>query len=130
MSKYNLSPDEESLARELFFDLGYDNYSTLETYLRSGQSNKDVKVRTRTKEARRQKAERSVVDEKQPEAPKKRGRPKRDPNAPKATYQLSTKERARRAATKRVNAAKRRAAKDEQRPQKTNVATPANSKKR
>ena len=51
------------------------------------------------------------MDEKQPEAPKKRGRPKRDPNAPKATYNLSTKERARRAATKRVNAAKRRAAK-------------------
>ena len=47
----------------------------------------------------------------QREAPKKRGRPKRDPNAPKATYQLSTKERARRAATKRVNAAKRRAQK-------------------
>ncbi len=43
MSKYNLSPEEESLARELFFDLGYDNYSTLETYLRSGQSNRDVK---------------------------------------------------------------------------------------
>ena len=43
MSKYNLSPSEEALARELYFDLGYDNYSTLETYLRSGQSNKDVK---------------------------------------------------------------------------------------
>ena len=45
------------------------------------------------------------------QAPKKRGRPKKDPNAPKATYNLSTKERARRAATKRVNAAKKRAAK-------------------
>ena len=45
------------------------------------------------------------------EAPKRRGRPKKDPNAPKATYNLSTRERARRAATKRVNAAKRRAAK-------------------
>ena len=43
MSKYNLSPEEESLARELYFDLGYDDFSTLETYLRSGQSNKDVK---------------------------------------------------------------------------------------
>ena len=42
MSKYNLSPDEESLARELFFDLGYDDFSTLETYLRSNQSNRDV----------------------------------------------------------------------------------------
>ena len=51
------------------------------------------------------------MDDQPTEAPKKRGRPKRDPNAPKATYQLSTKERARRAATKRVNAAKRRAAK-------------------
>ena len=51
------------------------------------------------------------MDDKPTEAPKKRGRPKRDPNAPKATYQLSTKERARRAATKRVNAAKKRAAK-------------------
>ncbi|MEC7419805.1 MAG: hypothetical protein VX659_07055, partial [Pseudomonadota bacterium] len=45
------------------------------------------------------------------QAPKKRGRPKKDPNAPKATYNLSTKERARRAATKRVNAAKKRAEK-------------------
>ena len=43
MSKYNLSPEEESLARELYFDLGYDDFSTLETYLRSSQSNKDVK---------------------------------------------------------------------------------------
>ena len=51
------------------------------------------------------------MDDKPAEAPKRRGRPKRDPNAPKATYNLSTKERARRAATKRVNAAKRRAAK-------------------
>ena len=40
-----------------------------------------------------------------------RKRPKKDPNAPKATYNLSTRERARRAATKRVNAAKKRAAK-------------------
>ena len=56
-------------------------------------------------------AEKPVEEEKQQEAPRKRGRPKRDPNAPKATYQLSTKERARRAATKRVNAAKRRAQK-------------------
>ena len=56
-------------------------------------------------------AEKPVVEEKQPVAPKKRGRPKKDPNAPKATYNLSTKERARRAATKRVNAAKKRAEK-------------------
>ena len=45
------------------------------------------------------------------EAPKRRGRPKKDPNAPKATYNLSTKERARRAATKRDNAAKKPAEK-------------------
>ena len=52
------------------------------------------------------------MEEKQPDQPKrKRGRPKKDPNAPKATYNLSTRERARRAATKRVNAAKKRAAK-------------------
>ena len=51
------------------------------------------------------------MDDQQQAAPKKRGRPKRDPNAPKATYNLSTKERARRAATKRVNAAKKRAEK-------------------
>tara|TARA_R100000995_G_scaffold33711_1_gene15217 strand:+ start:103 stop:312 length:210 start_codon:yes stop_codon:yes gene_type:complete len=43
MSKYNLSPEEESLARELYFDLGYDDFSTLETYLRGSQSNRDVK---------------------------------------------------------------------------------------
>jgi len=43
--------------------------------------------------------------------PKKAGRPKRDPNAPKATYNLSVKERARRAAQKKLNGAKRRAAK-------------------
>ena len=40
---YNLTKEEEALARTLFFDLGYDNYSTMETYLRSNQSNKDVK---------------------------------------------------------------------------------------
>ena len=51
------------------------------------------------------------MDDQQQSAPKKRGRPKKDPNAPKATYNLSTRERARRAATKRVNAAKRRAVK-------------------
>ena len=39
------------------------------------------------------------------------GRPKKDPNAPKATYNLSVKERARRAAQKKLNGAKRRAAK-------------------
>tara|TARA_R100001510_G_C7545790_1_gene131495 strand:+ start:460 stop:678 length:219 start_codon:yes stop_codon:yes gene_type:complete len=42
MSKYNLSPTEEALARELYFDLGYDDFSTMETYLRSNQSNRDV----------------------------------------------------------------------------------------
>ena len=45
------------------------------------------------------------------ETPKKRGRPKKDPNAPKSTYQLSTRERARRAAQKRINSAKKKAAK-------------------
>ena len=40
---YNLTKEEEALARELYFDLGYDDFSTLETYLRSKQSNKDVK---------------------------------------------------------------------------------------
>jgi hypothetical protein len=42
MANYNLTKAEEALARTLFFDLGRDNYTTLETYLRSGQSNKDV----------------------------------------------------------------------------------------
>ena len=50
------------------------------------------------------------MDDQPTEAPKS-GVDLKDPNAPKATYNLSTKERARRAATKRVNAAKRRAAK-------------------
>ena len=36
------------------------------------------------------------------------GRPKKDPDAPKATYNLSVKERARRAVQKKLNAAKRR----------------------
>ena len=40
---YNLTKEEEALARELYFDLGYDDFLTLETYLRSNQSNKDVK---------------------------------------------------------------------------------------
>ena len=39
------------------------------------------------------------------------GRPKKDPSAPKASYNLSVKERARRAAQKKLNGAKRRAAK-------------------
>ena len=42
MASYNLTKAEEALARTLFFDLGRDNYTTLETYLRSNQSNKDV----------------------------------------------------------------------------------------
>ena len=42
MANYNLTKAEEALARTLFFDLGRDNYTTLETYLRSSQSNKDV----------------------------------------------------------------------------------------
>jgi hypothetical protein len=42
MANYGLSKTEEALARELFFDLGRDDYTTLETYLRSGQSNRDV----------------------------------------------------------------------------------------
>ena len=41
------------------------------------------------------------MEDKQDQAPKKRGRPKKDPNAPKAAYNLSTKERARRATQKR-----------------------------
>ena len=44
----------------------------------------------------------------------KRGRPKKDPNAPKAAYNLSTKERARRATQKRLSAAKKRATKTSQ----------------
>jgi len=40
---------------------------------------------------------------------KKAGRPKKDPNAPKQTYQLSTAERARRGAQKRLRAAKKKA---------------------
>jgi len=39
------------------------------------------------------------------------GRPKKDPNAPKASYNLSTRERARRAAQKKLRAAKKRAEK-------------------
>ena len=49
------------------------------------------------------------MEEKQT-APKKRaGRPPKDPNAPKQTYQLSTAERARRGAQKRLRAAKKKA---------------------
>jgi hypothetical protein len=52
------------------------------------------------------------VDDQQDNPPKRgRGRPKKDPNAPKATYQLSTQERARRAAQGRLRSAKTRAAK-------------------
>ena len=43
--------------------------------------------------------------------PKKRGRPKKDPNAPKAIYNLSRAERARRATQKQVRDAKKRATK-------------------
>ena len=53
------------------------------------------------------------MEDKQDQAPKKRGRPK-DPNAPKAAYNLSTKERARRATQKRLSAAKKRATKTSQ----------------
>ena len=51
------------------------------------------------------------MDDQQDQAPKKRGRPKKDPNAPKSTYNLSTRERARRAAQKKLTASKRKAAK-------------------
>ena len=51
-----------------------------------------------------------MADEQQ-SPPKKRGRPKKDPNAPKAIYNLSRAERARRAAQKQVRQAKKRAAK-------------------
>ena len=45
------------------------------------------------------------------DAPKRKaGRPPKDPNAPKQTYQLSTAERARRAAQKRLRTAKKKAA--------------------
>jgi hypothetical protein len=43
------------------------------------------------------------------EPKRKAGRPKKDPNAPKQTYQLSTAERARRGAQKRLRAAKKKA---------------------
>jgi len=43
------------------------------------------------------------------EPKRKVGRPKKDPNAPKQTYQLSTAERARRGAQKRLRAAKKKA---------------------
>lgn len=49
--------------------------------------------------------------DKQQAQPKKAGRPKRDPNAPKSSYNLSVKERARRAAQKKLRAAKKRAEK-------------------
>ena len=52
-----------------------------------------------------------IVEEKPESQPKKRGRPKKNPDAPKAVYNLSRKEIARRAAQKQLNAAKRRAAK-------------------
>ena len=55
--------------------------------------------------------ERYIVEEKPKVQPKKRGRPKKDADAPKAVYNLSRKERARRAAQKQLNAAKKRAAK-------------------
>jgi hypothetical protein len=43
--------------------------------------------------------------------PKRRGRPKKDPNAPKASYNVSSAERARRETQKRVRLAKKRAEK-------------------
>jgi len=51
------------------------------------------------------------VADKQQAQPKKTGRPKKDPNAPKSSYNLSVKERARRAAQKKLRAAKKRAEK-------------------
>ena len=52
MANYGLSKAEEALARELFFDLGRDNYMALEQYLRSGDSNRDVdNYRERLKKA-------------------------------------------------------------------------------
>ena len=56
-------------------------------------------------------AERYIVEEKPESQPKKRGRPKKDPNAPKAIYNLSRAERARRASQKRLRDAKKRATK-------------------
>jgi len=51
------------------------------------------------------------VADKQQAQPKKTGRPKKNPNAPKSSYNLSVKERARRAAQKKLRAAKKRAEK-------------------
>ena len=47
------------------------------------------------------------MEEKQETQPKKRGRPKKDPNAPKARYNLSRAERARRALQARVRKAEK-----------------------
>ena len=49
------------------------------------------------------------MDRKANGSAKRPGRPKKDPNAPKQTYQLSTAERARRGAQKRLRAAKKKA---------------------
>ena len=47
------------------------------------------------------------MEDKQESQPKKRGRPKKDPNAPKARYNLSRAERARRALQARVRKAEK-----------------------
>jgi len=54
------------------------------------------------------------VDEQQPNQPKKRGRPKKQPGEPKSVYNYSRAELARRETQKKVRAAKKRAAKTTQ----------------
>ena len=54
------------------------------------------------------------MDEQQPNQPKKRGRPKKQPGEPKSVYNYSRAERARRETQKKVRAAKKRAAKTTQ----------------
>ena len=51
------------------------------------------------------------MEDEQQTLPKRRGRPKKDPNTPKASYNISRAERARRETQKRVRAAKKRAEK-------------------
>ena len=54
------------------------------------------------------------MDEQQPNQPKKRGRPKKQPGEPKSVYNYSRAELARRETQKKVRAAKKRAAKTTQ----------------
>jgi len=58
-----------------------------------------------------------VSSDEQQAPPKKKGRPKKDPNAPKATYNLSRAERARRALQARVRKAEKSKEKHQQKAQ-------------